>query len=323
MLEEQEVFGEGLSVRGVRAASNFAQQSSLPLRFIPVRRGVSVTAGGEHCTLGDVKMTYMWSKGDYQGRSHCVEASAEMGDDLLISLCLAGGCEIKVNGTIIIKPGDLVILPASGPMTMTPLSKLATLSFHVAAQRLWQTAGANVISALYCRPLRGPEGIADIIGSTMIASWRARKLLDSASACGLIEGLGALLKTGAQDQHRSLLSLTQSRQSFLWALRQQLKTLLDDGELVDPALLAKELNCSVRTMQAALRDAGTTLGKLVMEERLARAAALLSSPLTRQRNISEIAFASGFADISYFNRCFKRRFRLSPSEYRNTAAMIE
>jgi AraC-like DNA-binding protein len=33
--------------------------------------------------------------------------------------------------------------------------------------------------------------------------------------------------------------------------------------------------------------------------------------------VSDIAYACGFSEISYFNRCFRRRFGAAPSQYRN------
>lgn len=36
----------------------------------------------------------------------------------------------------------------------------------------------------------------------------------------------------------------------------------------------------------------------------------------RERRISDIAFACGFNDLSYFNRCFRRRFGLTPTAAR-------
>jgi AraC-like DNA-binding protein len=32
--------------------------------------------------------------------------------------------------------------------------------------------------------------------------------------------------------------------------------------------------------------------------------------------ISDIAYACGFNEASYFNRCFRRRFGASPTQYR-------
>jgi AraC-like DNA-binding protein len=47
---------------------------------------------------------------------------------------------------------------------------------------------------------------------------------------------------------------------------------------------------------------------------LRKAAEWLASP--GERRISEIAFDCGFNDLSYFNRCFRRRFGLTPSAAR-------
>jgi AraC-like DNA-binding protein len=47
--------------------------------------------------------------------------------------------------------------------------------------------------------------------------------------------------------------------------------------------------------------------------RLRKAADLLTCPEGR---ISDIAFDCGFNDLSYFNRCFRRRFGLTPSAAR-------
>jgi AraC-like DNA-binding protein len=46
----------------------------------------------------------------------------------------------------------------------------------------------------------------------------------------------------------------------------------------------------------------------------------LTIPRLRQRSIGDIVFDAGFGDLSYFNRAFRRRFGLSPSEVRNREA---
>jgi AraC-like DNA-binding protein len=48
--------------------------------------------------------------------------------------------------------------------------------------------------------------------------------------------------------------------------------------------------------------------------RLRKAAELLAREA--ERRISDIAFDCGFNDLSYFNRCFRRRFGLTPSAAR-------
>ena len=39
--------------------------------------------------------------------------------------------------------------------------------------------------------------------------------------------------------------------------------------------------------------------------------------------VSEIALACGFNEVSYFNRCFRRRFGATPSEFRDAARLAQ
>jgi len=55
----------------------------------------------------------------------------------------------------------------------------------------------------------------------------------------------------------------------------------------------------------------------VLEQRLARAHRMLVGPRHADATISAIALAVGFGDISYFNRNFRRRYGVTPSELRN------
>jgi AraC-like DNA-binding protein len=43
---------------------------------------------------------------------------------------------------------------------------------------------------------------------------------------------------------------------------------------------------------------------------------MLAAALHDRLRVIEIAHACGFNDVSYFNRCFRRRFGASPMQYR-------
>jgi len=53
----------------------------------------------------------------------------------------------------------------------------------------------------------------------------------------------------------------------------------------------------------------------ITEERLASASKKLDS--SARLPIASIAYSCGFNDISHFNHLFKRRFGVTPSDYRN------
>lgn len=81
-------------------------------------------------------------------------------------------------------------------------------------------------------------------------------------------------------------------------------------------VVARELNLSPRYVQDLLAESGRTFAERVLELRLQQVHACLRDHRHDALRVSEIAYAAGFNDISYFNRCFRRRFGVSPRELR-------
>jgi AraC-like DNA-binding protein len=57
---------------------------------------------------------------------------------------------------------------------------------------------------------------------------------------------------------------------------------------------------------------GCSSSAFIQDYRLGKAAASIE---TREGTVSEIAFAFGFSSLSYFSKCFKRKYRMLPSRY--------
>ena len=66
-------------------------------------------------------------------------------------------------------------------------------------------------------------------------------------------------------------------------------------------------------------DEGTTFSEFVLGQRLAKIRRVLTDPRFADQTISAIAFASGFGDLSYFNRTFRRQYNAAPSDIRRHA----
>jgi AraC-like DNA-binding protein len=64
---------------------------------------------------------------------------------------------------------------------------------------------------------------------------------------------------------------------------------------------------------------GQTFSEFLIEQRLTQAHRMLTDSRFAARAISAIAFEVGFANLSYFNRCFRRRYGASPSAIREAA----
>ena len=78
--------------------------------------------------------------------------------------------------------------------------------------------------------------------------------------------------------------------------------------------LAAAAGLSERYVNELLYEAGASFTMRLTEWRLRKAADMLAH--AGDRRISDIAFDCGFNDLSYFNRCFRRRFGLTPSAAR-------
>lgn len=84
--------------------------------------------------------------------------------------------------------------------------------------------------------------------------------------------------------------------------------------------LAAALGLSPRAVQRALAECGATFRDALGERRLERAAALLRAQAWERAKIVEIAYASGFSDLSHFNRAFRARFGMPPAAWRAVEA---
>jgi len=80
--------------------------------------------------------------------------------------------------------------------------------------------------------------------------------------------------------------------------------------------VAQNLGLSDRYVQDLLQETGTSLSERVLEMRLQMARKMLTDHRNDARKVTDIALACGFNEVSHFNRCFRRRFGASPTQYR-------
>jgi AraC-like DNA-binding protein len=108
------------------------------------------------------------------------------------------------------------------------------------------------------------------------------------------------------------------RAARLHAIKQDIARHLDEADLSVAALAARHC-CTERSVQRLFEMEGTTFTEYVLAQRLARAHRLLTDPRRSGEKISTVAYDCGFADISYFNRAFRRSYGAAPSDIRAQA----
>ena len=83
---------------------------------------------------------------------------------------------------------------------------------------------------------------------------------------------------------------------------------------------ATHLGVTPRYLQRLFEADGSTFSSFLLGHRLKRAHRLLCEPQFAELAVSSIAHDVGFGDLSYFNRCFRRVYGVTPSEARKDGA---
>lgn len=84
--------------------------------------------------------------------------------------------------------------------------------------------------------------------------------------------------------------------------------------------VAESFKISPRYLARLFQKDETSFGKYLLSQRLAKSADALQSPLNTKTAVSDIAWRSGFSDMSYFSREFRAKFGCSPTDYRNISS---
>jgi len=126
------------------------------------------------------------------------------------------------------------------------------------------------------------------------------------------------LAIGATPDAAEIAKSRGARAARLRAIKQDIATLLDQPDL-SVATIAARHRIKPRWVQRLLESEGTTFTEYVLAQRLVRAHRLLTDPLHANEKVSTIALDIGFGDLSYFNRAFRRRYGMTPSELRAAA----
>ena len=120
------------------------------------------------------------------------------------------------------------------------------------------------------------------------------------------------LAIGATDEGREIAKQRGLRAGRIEAIKADL---IQDAALSIDQLAARQ-GISPRYIQMLFEETGTTFSEFALGRRLDVARSMLTSPRYAIWSVTAIALEAGFGDVSYFNRRFKRRYLMTPSELR-------
>ncbi len=175
-----------------------------------------------------------------------------------------------------------------------------------------------VAEDLLIKPLRHEPGIRTLIQRYYSLSAAAADSLDAeaqqVTARHMVDLIALLLRSGGEDAKPAF-------QGGAATARLQLIQSQVSANLHDPGLniisVAARNHLSPKQVQRLFERTGMTFAEFVLEQRLLNARRLLGNPGGREQKIAAVAYTAGFGDLSYFNRVFRRRFGMTPSEWRD------
>ena len=112
--------------------------------------------------------------------------------------------------------------------------------------------------------------------------------------------------------HTETLSTNDQGDAVVWQVLRYVEANYVDGSFAE---LTAQLHYDASWLSREIkRKTGKTYTQLVQEKRLAQAAFLLRNT---DRNVSDIAVAVGYENVSYFHRIFAEAYGKSPKHYRD------
>ena len=124
--------------------------------------------------------------------------------------------------------------------------------------------------------------------------------------------LGATRDAAEAAQGRGL------RAARMRAIKSEIRADIGRPDLTVGAL-ARQQGVSERYVRKLFESEDMSFSDFVLTHRLVRAHRMLTDSRFADRSITSITYDSGFGDLSYFNRCFRRRYNATPSDVRAAA----
>jgi AraC-like DNA-binding protein len=240
----------------------------------------------------------------------------EGGDDAVLLINLRGPHLIEQFGQeALLGDGDAVLVSGADPSCFTHKPPGQVLGLRLPKARLMGRLAAA--EHTYMRPVPARSAALNLLRNYVGLCWGSDVAADKTLA-GLVSSQIVDLMAVALGPTRD--AAEQSRSGGLRAARLLLVKQEIARRLSDPGLsllqMAAHFHCAPRAVQRLFEADGTSFTQHVLEERLALAHARLADARLSMLKISGLALDCGFNDVSYFNRSFRRRFGLAPSDVR-------
>jgi AraC-like DNA-binding protein len=233
-----------------------------------------------------------------------------------VTLQLAGRSEIRQSGrSALLVPGEWSIYDTTRPYEVDVDDGAHFLVMQVPGKHFeaWQSFMQNAVARSFSARQGCGRMAMDLlrVALTEHAHLSESASRDAANAVLQMMGLDISERAGGQAEHDQ----AELRQAQLRRVQQHMLENLHDPAL-SPAAAAAAFRMSRRYLYNLFAQASTTPADFILSARLERCCDTLCDPAQAARPIGDIAYRFGFSDAARFSHAFRKRFGVSPSEYR-------
>lgn len=278
----------------------------------------------ENMTMPDANFPIRLFKCDFEKSSQVFPNHWHEQIELLY--ILKGNAEIQCNSNVFhVKPGDLVIINSNELHYGESLSDELSYYVIIIDISLLHSSSIDVIETKYITPITRSmilfsnkvtmdQSLSDCIRN-MIHEYENK---ETGYELAIKSNIYHLLVLLLRNQKSRILTVEEynTRVKNLESFKKVLKY-IDEYFIEDITLtqLSKMMSvCNSHFCRAFKTLTGKTLSEYINRIRISKAEYLLANS---GMNISEVAMNTGFNDINYFSRLFRKYKKVSPTEYRN------
>ncbi|MFF0148964.1 AraC family transcriptional regulator [Amycolatopsis sulphurea] len=264
----------------------------------------------EHQRSDSYQLVRWWGDEEYITRSAAdIRKRPHGAYELLVPV--RGALTISQNDhTVEVRPAAMTLASLDAKLDLRHGDRFSSLAFVIPQERLDVRLARPVRTGLV---LDAGSGLGCIVADLLHSLRKQRLALDGPGFDAVADRIVDVLALACNAGNAT--AAVTSDDGLLPVVRRFVRAHAHDPGLTG-ATLAAQLGWSLRHIQAQLQRAGTTPSDLIREERLALSRLRLQDPLWRHQSITQVAYSSGFGDLSTFSNAYRRRFGERPSDTR-------
>ena len=293
----RETFGRGIAQADVEPLTDEPFHADVTFNLLP---NVAIASGSRSPAHQRVTRELLKDASDViavsilrSGEASAIQFSRELGDE---SIGGSGG------------------LPEVAPSVRTPTDDESYITLAMSRAAIAELAPDY--AAAFDQPIPADDPALRLLIKyldTVVAADELSHPEVARSVSAHILDLVALVLGARGDQAQT--TLGGAKATRLKALKTDVMSMLGSSEL-SSELIAGRHGISSRYVRKLFEQEGTSFTSFVLGERLSRVRRMLRDSRYAHLTIAQIAQASGFNDISYFNRAFRRHFDATPTDVR-------